>query len=464
MLGHSGCGAVSAAVDAFLNPEPTSPLAAQHALRGIVDRLLVVVAASAKRMAAVFGPDVVQRPGYRARADRGRRRIQCRAGRVRAAARDRGRAGPAHRLRRLSARRPAGLVAARRKRRMRGPRVSARRPRGLHRVRRQRVAHRADRAAARRGARIGPAGCRRGTSDRDPSASFAPDRGGDAGRGACRARRRLPASAQDIEPRAYSNAPVGVNFLVAGYAYTRGGLSFDTALPITDVEPADEQRGRRLRARARDRGQSGQVRRRSCRTRGCRARRSTRATRSSASSTASSTPRSALSVNLYGAPALSLKDFAGYEQDLIVGASLRVVPPAGPVRRHAHRQHRHEPLVVQARARRLEGDRPWTLEATAAATLFTRQHRLLRRQHARAGPALLDPGPRDLQLSLGHLGVARRHLLHRRADDDRRRARQQPAAELAAGRHAGVSRSTSATRSSSTRAAGCPTAPATAST
>ena len=27
-----------------------------------------------------------------------------------------------------------------------------------------------------------------------------------------------PAHAQDIEPRAYSNAPIGVNFLIAGYA------------------------------------------------------------------------------------------------------------------------------------------------------------------------------------------------------------------------------------------------------
>ena len=41
--------------------------------------------------------------------------------------------------------------------------------------------------------------------------------------------------AQDIEPRAYSNAPVGVNFLIVGYAYTRGGLSFDSSLPISDA-------------------------------------------------------------------------------------------------------------------------------------------------------------------------------------------------------------------------------------
>ena len=41
-----------------------------------------------------------------------------------------------------------------------------------------------------------------------------------------------PACARDIEPRAYSNAPVGVNFLVAGYAYTRGGVVFGPSLPI----------------------------------------------------------------------------------------------------------------------------------------------------------------------------------------------------------------------------------------
>jgi hypothetical protein len=41
--------------------------------------------------------------------------------------------------------------------------------------------------------------------------------------------------AQDIEPRAYSTAPVGVNFLTAGYAYTRGAVPFET-LPVTDAQ------------------------------------------------------------------------------------------------------------------------------------------------------------------------------------------------------------------------------------
>ena len=66
VLGHSGCGAVSAAVDAFLNPKTYLSFAAQHSLRGILDRLLVVVNAAAMRMVAAHGLEVVRRPGYRA--------------------------------------------------------------------------------------------------------------------------------------------------------------------------------------------------------------------------------------------------------------------------------------------------------------------------------------------------------------------------------------------------------------
>ena len=55
VLGHSGCGAVSAAVDVFLKPEAYLDARGQAHLRGILDRLLVVVHAAAKRMAAVHG-------------------------------------------------------------------------------------------------------------------------------------------------------------------------------------------------------------------------------------------------------------------------------------------------------------------------------------------------------------------------------------------------------------------------
>jgi carbonic anhydrase len=65
VLGHSGCGAVSAAVDVFLNPRSYLELAGQHALRNILDRLLVVVHAAAKQLAAAHGSAVAAGPGYR---------------------------------------------------------------------------------------------------------------------------------------------------------------------------------------------------------------------------------------------------------------------------------------------------------------------------------------------------------------------------------------------------------------
>ena len=65
VLGHSGCGAITAAADVFLNPAGYLSLASEHVLRSLIDRLLVVVHASAKRMEAAWGPDVTRRPGYR---------------------------------------------------------------------------------------------------------------------------------------------------------------------------------------------------------------------------------------------------------------------------------------------------------------------------------------------------------------------------------------------------------------
>lgn len=43
------------------------------------------------------------------------------------------------------------------------------------------------------------------------------------------------AAPQDLEPRAYSNAPVGVQFVVLGGGYASGDLVFDSSLPIEDA-------------------------------------------------------------------------------------------------------------------------------------------------------------------------------------------------------------------------------------
>ena len=44
-----------------------------------------------------------------------------------------------------------------------------------------------------------------------------------------------PVYAQELEPRAYTNLPVGLNFIVAGYAYATGGVLFDPSIPLENA-------------------------------------------------------------------------------------------------------------------------------------------------------------------------------------------------------------------------------------
>lgn len=136
------------------------------------------------------------------------------------------------------------------------------------------------------------------------------------------------ARAQDIEPRAYSNAPVGVNFLIGGYAFTRGDLAFDSSLPISD---ARFQTSSLVLAYARSLdilGMSGKV--------------DAVVPFSWLSGTAQlagapiervvdgfGDARFRFSVNFFGAPALTAEEFASYRQDLILGASFQVTAPVG---------------------------------------------------------------------------------------------------------------------------------------
>jgi hypothetical protein len=163
---------------------------------------------------------------------------------------------------------------------------------------------------------------------------------------------------------------VGVNFLFSGYAYTRGGVAFDSALPVSNPELTTSSAvlayGRLLDLW----GQSAKF--------------SVIVPVSDLNGTAEfagtplqreisgfADPLFKLSVNLYGAPALSLKEFAGFRQDLIVGASLRVSVPLG--------QYDHTRAVnlganrwsFKAEVGASKALGPWTLEAAAAATLYT---------------------------------------------------------------------------------------------
>ena len=82
-------------------------------------------------------------------------------------------------------------------------------------------------------------------------------------------------------------------------------------------------------------------------------------------------PKIRLSVNLYGAPALTLKEFKDYEQDVIVGASLQVSVPWGQyddsrlVNIGTNRWSIKPEVGVSKTLGR------WTLELSAAATVYT---------------------------------------------------------------------------------------------
>jgi carbonic anhydrase len=61
VLGHTGCGAVTAAVDMYLAPREFTNLSVRHPVRSLVDRIMLAVRAAARAIADRMG-DVEQSP------------------------------------------------------------------------------------------------------------------------------------------------------------------------------------------------------------------------------------------------------------------------------------------------------------------------------------------------------------------------------------------------------------------
>jgi carbonic anhydrase len=66
VMGHTSCGAVTAAVDAYLSPSNYANIAFSHALRLLVDRVMIVVRGMANAMKQHFGAEITKHPNYRA--------------------------------------------------------------------------------------------------------------------------------------------------------------------------------------------------------------------------------------------------------------------------------------------------------------------------------------------------------------------------------------------------------------
>jgi hypothetical protein len=177
--------------------------------------------------------------------------------------------------------------------------------------------------------------------------------------------------AQSLEPRAYANAPVGLNFLVAGYTYSTGGVSFDPSVPLENGQarvhavPVAYVRSLDVLGHAGSIGfvlplahVSGNA--------------TLNGVESERTIAGLADPAMRFAVNFYGAPAMDLEQFKAYRQDLIIGASVSVTAPFGqydPNRVANLGTNRWSAKPELGLSKALD---VWTVELSTGVTFFTK--------------------------------------------------------------------------------------------
>ena len=179
-----------------------------------------------------------------------------------------------------------------------------------------------------------------------------------------------PVRAQEMEPRSYSNSPIGTRFFLAAYARSEGNLSFDSSVPVEDATA-------QVNLGSLAYGQVFEVFGQSAKILGLLPYAKgtidgvVLGNPASAQRNGFGDPRVRLAVNFLGAPALSLAEFASYEQDWILGGSVELSLPMGA--------YRTDRVVNIGRNRwSLRGDLgasvrrgAWILETSGSAAFYT---------------------------------------------------------------------------------------------
>jgi hypothetical protein len=136
------------------------------------------------------------------------------------------------------------------------------------------------------------------------------------------------ALAQDLEPRLYTNVPLGINFLGVGYGASEGNVLFDPAVALDNAEIEIDGPvlgyGRSVRLgpfSGKVDGALGRV----CLD-GSADFEGERVTRNVCGLTDA---RARVTVNFLGAPPLTRQEFASYQQDWVFGSSLQLGLPVG---------------------------------------------------------------------------------------------------------------------------------------
>ncbi len=181
---------------------------------------------------------------------------------------------------------------------------------------------------------------------------------------------RLAVWAQDLEPRAYSNSPTGLNFVIAGYGYAQGRVLTDPSLPLDNVSNESEFGVLALATTLNVLGDSAKfdviVPYGSLFAKGL-----VSGVPVTRFVTGFSDPAFRFSMNFIGAPALTAGQFSSYRQDFILGASLRVVAPLGQyddtkLVNIGSNRWSFKPEIGFSKA-----FGPWTVELAPAVTFYT---------------------------------------------------------------------------------------------
>jgi len=164
--------------------------------------------------------------------------------------------------------------------------------------------------------------------------------------------------AQEIEARAYSNAPIGINFVTGGIAQVKSGpytLSTE-AISLTHILDVAGQSGRiSLVLPYSELSGTGSLGGQAI----------------NASAEGLSDPMIKASVNLYGAPALSVSEFKNYQQDLIIGASLAASIPWGKYNSDQMINVGGNRTVIQPGIGASQAVGSWRLELAGMASIYT---------------------------------------------------------------------------------------------
>jgi Putative MetA-pathway of phenol degradation len=136
------------------------------------------------------------------------------------------------------------------------------------------------------------------------------------------------ASAQELEPRSYAPSPTGFNILVVADTYSDGAITFDPSLPITDATAHIQAAALGYVRTMGVAGRSGSLGFFLPYARGhldgLYLGEPQALYRSGLGD-----PRVRFALNLYGAPAMTPKEFASYQPTTIIGASLVISAPLG---------------------------------------------------------------------------------------------------------------------------------------